>query len=336
MTARQVQRHDQFFQRLLEKPGAAGALLRERLPVEVVQLLVDEPPELVPGTFVSRRLRGYRTDRLYKTRTITGRQVLVYALIEHKNTPDQRVGLQLLGYKYHVLDHWDRTEGRNPDGSLRPLPALVTMVVYNGSAEWDVPLSLAGATDADEALRPYIVDFRYSLVDLGRIPDANLSRERILRVGLLILKHGSLRRATRKKLLNIAKQAMVLGDDDLVTLIYYLLGDLDGPKSALIRDILDEILPGDGGRVMSVAAEQWKSEGFNLGLAQGEARGEARGETVGKANMLLRLFRRRDKTVPAYIEDRVRSACSDQLDEWSEQFVDGKSLADILGPDQPH
>ncbi|CAK0743358.1 hypothetical protein WCLP8_1430001 [uncultured Gammaproteobacteria bacterium] len=136
--------------------------------------------------------------------------------------------------------------------------------------------------------------------------------------------------------MNIAKQAMELGDDDLVTLIYYLLGDLDGPKSALIRDILDEILPGDGGRVMSVAAEQWKSEGFNLGLAQGEARGEARGETVGKANMLLRLFRRRDKTVPAYIEDRVRSACSDQLDEWSEQFVDGKSLADILGPDQPH
>ncbi|CAK0776641.1 hypothetical protein WCLP8_5420004 [uncultured Gammaproteobacteria bacterium] len=30
MIARQVQRHDQFFPRLLDKPGAAGMLLRYR------------------------------------------------------------------------------------------------------------------------------------------------------------------------------------------------------------------------------------------------------------------------------------------------------------------
>ena len=71
MSSRTVQRHDQFFQQLLDKPDVAGRLLRERLPPEVVELLADEPPELVPGSFVSRRLRGYRTDRLYRTRTRT-------------------------------------------------------------------------------------------------------------------------------------------------------------------------------------------------------------------------------------------------------------------------
>ncbi|KAF0138783.1 MAG: hypothetical protein FD153_1108 [Rhodospirillaceae bacterium] len=66
---------------------------------------------------------------------------------------------------------------------LRPLPAIVTMVVYNGAAPWTVPLSLAEAPAAEAAMRPCILDFHYSLVDLSRIPDAELSRERRLRVG---------------------------------------------------------------------------------------------------------------------------------------------------------
>ncbi|MFX4982818.1 Rpn family recombination-promoting nuclease/putative transposase, partial [Acinetobacter baumannii] len=82
------QRHDQFFQTLLDQPGTAAALLRERLPAEVVALLADEPPELVPGSFVSARLRAYCTDRLYRTRTKTGRPVLVWTLIEHKSKPE--------------------------------------------------------------------------------------------------------------------------------------------------------------------------------------------------------------------------------------------------------
>jgi predicted transposase YdaD len=73
MTQRPLQRHDQFFQRLLEKPGGARMLLRERLLPEVAALLVDEPPELLPGSFVSPRLRRYHTDRLYKSQTIDAR-----------------------------------------------------------------------------------------------------------------------------------------------------------------------------------------------------------------------------------------------------------------------
>jgi hypothetical protein len=49
-----IQRHDQFFKRLLDKPGAAGALLKERLLPDVVALLTDEPPELLSGSFVPK------------------------------------------------------------------------------------------------------------------------------------------------------------------------------------------------------------------------------------------------------------------------------------------
>ncbi|MEI6986266.1 MAG: Rpn family recombination-promoting nuclease/putative transposase, partial [Rhodospirillaceae bacterium] len=75
----------QFFQRMLDKPGNAGALLRERLPAEVVRLLVNEPPELIPGSFVSPRLRAYRTDRLFRTSTIV--TMVIYNGIEEWTAP---------------------------------------------------------------------------------------------------------------------------------------------------------------------------------------------------------------------------------------------------------
>lgn len=70
-------------------------------------------------------------------------------------------------------------------------------------------------------------------------------------------------------------------------------------------------------------------------------KGRAEGRAEGKAEMTLRLLRRRFETVPAAIEDRVRSADSDQLDQWSESLMDGKSLAEIFGaeifgPEQAH
>ena len=301
-----------------------------------VKLLADEPPELVPGTFVSRRLRGYRTDRLYRTRTKAGRVVLIYALIEHKSHPEPRIALQLLGYICQILERWATQEGTTTDGSPLPLPGVVTLVVYNGVEDWNVPLSLAEATDADPAIRPWLLDFRYSLTSLKSIPDAKLSAEKALRVGLLILKLGRPARKDRDKLLLLIRSAHDLGDDDLVTLIYYLLGDPDGPHADFVRTILHEVLPEQGDRIMSTAAEQWKAEGFNQGLMQGEARGRAEGKAEGKAEMLLRQLHRRFPSLPSEVEGRVSSASSGQLDDWSERLVDGKPLTEIFGPDHAH
>ena len=185
MTNRLIRRHDQFFKRLLDKPGTAGALLKERLPPEVAALLTDEPPDLMPGSFVPKELAEYRTDRLYRARTQGDRPVLIHVIVEHKSSPDNRVGLQLLGYTTQILQQWDDREGRDAKGNLLPLPAVLSMVVYNGADAWKVPLSLAEATDADEKLRPWLPDLHYTLVDLGRIDDGRLSRQEVLQSRIL-------------------------------------------------------------------------------------------------------------------------------------------------------
>ncbi|CAK0764946.1 transposase [Azospirillaceae bacterium] len=69
-----------------------------------------------------------------------------------------------------------------------------------------------------------------------------------------------------------------------------------------------------------------------LGEAKGRAEGRAEGKAKGKTEMLLRLLLRRFRSLPRHIEDRIQKATNDQLDEWSERFVDATSLNDIFEP----
>ncbi|MBF0094590.1 MAG: Rpn family recombination-promoting nuclease/putative transposase [Alphaproteobacteria bacterium] len=68
-----------------------------------------------------------------------------------------------------------------------------------------------------------------------------------------------------------------------------------------------------------------------LGEAEQKAQdAEERGIEKGKAEMLLRLLRRKHGTLPPGIEERVRAADSDQLDEWSERLLDARELSDVF------
>ena len=319
-----IRRHDQFFKHLLDRPGAAGTLLRERLPQAVGRLLADDPPELLPGSFVAETLSEARTDRLYRTRTVTGRPVLIYALIEHKSSPDPLIGVQLLGYKARILkgwvdnDHDQRPPGRGP----LPLPAVLSLVVYHGEDQWTVPQTLTEMVDADADLRPYLLDFRYTLADLGQIDDALLSRDPTLRVDLLVLKRGARRGDLRETLLALGRAAAALGRDDLFAMLRYILGELDESKAGLLRDVLAEIVPGQEERVMLTLGERWK--------ADARAEGKAEGRAEAMAATLLKQLTRRFGSVPVEIAQRVRSAGPDQLDAWLDAVIDAPTLEDVF------
>ena len=143
-----------------------------------------------------------------------------------------------------------------------------------------------------------------------------------MRVGFLILKYGTRDADLRETLLALGLAALALGFDDLVAAVRYILFEPNEVEAGILREVLKEIMPGQEERIMSIAGEQLKAEGFNLGLAQGEAR--------GRAETLLRQLRRRFQTLPNELEARVRNADGAQLDEWLDRFVDAKALTDVF------
>jgi hypothetical protein len=202
-------------------------------------------------------------------------------------------------------------------------------VIYHGEAEWRIPLDFASGMDlADDALRPHLLNFRYSLADLGRIDDARLSREKRLRIGLLILKRGSGDGDLRETLLVLGRAALSIGFDDLVALVHYILLESNEVEAAVLRDVLKEIVPDQEARIMSIAAEEWKAEGIQIGQAMGKAE--------GKADMLLRQLRRRFDALPETVMAKVRNASEDQLNEWADNILDARNLDMVFSEAKPN
>ena len=228
-----------------------------------------------------------------------------------------------------IAFYWNRPGG----GRLAARVALAVIFALGGL--------LATAADrrridlADDALRPHLLNFRYSLADLGRIDDARLSREKRLRIGLLILKRGSGDGDLRETLLVLGRAALSIGFDDLVALVHYILLESNEVEAAVLRGVLREIVPDQEARIMSIAAEEWKAEGIQIGQAMGKAE-ESEGKAEGKADMLLRLLRRRFDSLPETVVAKVRNASEDQLNEWADNILDARTLDMVFSEAKPN
>jgi hypothetical protein len=174
------------------------------------------------------------------------------------------------------------------------------------------------------------VDFRYTLADLGRIADPELSADRALRVRLLVLKWAGRDGDLRALLRAVLEAAAALGLDDLVATLRYILNEDNEVAAELVREVLAEVTPRQEERVMSIAAEQWKAEGIQIGLSQGKAEGMAEGEAKAMAATLLKQLSRRFGPMPAGIEQRIRSADTRQLDAWLDAVIDAPTLEDVI------
>jgi len=322
-TTKIPQAHDLFFKVLLSRPERAGTLLWENLPEEIAMSLSEKLPELVPGSFVEERLRAHRSDRLYRVETVNGKTAFLYVLIEHKSTPDEKVGWQLLKYMGEILRQWEKD---NPDWKY--LPAIVPFVFYHGAEAWKTPNEFLHLVDAEEAWRPYLLNFRFPVLDLGKIPDKELSEDRRLYPWLLVMKYATRtkQQMTIKELLVEALRAV---PEELRPILHYLIQTYVYDEQTL-RGIIREVQPEEEEKMISQFAQEIERkallEGRQKGLLEGEARGEARGE----AKLLLRQLFRRFQPLPNEISERVHGADPNTLEIWGDRVLDAKSLDEVF------
>ncbi|MBF0438205.1 MAG: Rpn family recombination-promoting nuclease/putative transposase [Magnetococcales bacterium] len=315
-----AQPHDRFIKLLLSDPEKAGMLVRERLPKELSELLSHEPPELVEGSFVDEELRGHLTDRLFRMRTIHGRVALLYILIDHKSYPDQFVGFQLLKYKVEAWKQWVR---ENPE--WKRLPAIVPFIFYHGETEWRIPTEFMALVDAEEGWRPFLLNFRFPVFDLGKVPDNQLSRHPRLRAWLIAAKY-----ATRAgKQVWVKKYLIeVLGDagEDFPVIMRYIVETYDNYNEPIVREIIHAVRPEEENAMMSQFAQDIIAKGKPDWLNQGHREGRKEGE----AAMLLKQMRRKFGQVPDWVPVKIGAADVELIEIWSDNFVFANSVEDVF------
>nr|VFK23309.1 MAG: conserved hypothetical protein (putative transposase or invertase) [Candidatus Kentron sp. MB]VFK28437.1 MAG: conserved hypothetical protein (putative transposase or invertase) [Candidatus Kentron sp. MB]VFK74252.1 MAG: conserved hypothetical protein (putative transposase or invertase) [Candidatus Kentron sp. MB] len=327
--------HDRFFKALLDHSDRAETLLREHLPVGIVKCLSDKPPEPVPGSFVEKQLREQRSDRLFKVETVNGRTAFLYILIEHKSRPDRKVGWQLLKYMVEILKQWEK---KNP--KWKRLPAVVPFVFYHGFSKWRIPREFLALVNTEEAWRPYLLNFRFPVLDLGEIPDKQLTEDPRLYPWLLVMKYAT-RENQQGAVVKLLAEALRAIPGELETILYYLIKTYDYDEGTL-RKIIRKAKPEEEDSMISRFAQdisqkallqgmqQGMQEGLLKGRLEGRLEGEARGEEKGKVKMLLRLLPRRFGPLPDEISDRIYRADPNTIEIWIDRILDAKSLDEVF------
>lgn len=323
-----AQPHDRFLKTLLSDPHQAGTLMRERLPKEIAECLSDEPPELVDGTFVDEELRAHLTDRLFEVKTVNSRVAFLYFFIEHKSQPEKRIGWQLAKYQIEALKQWER---EHPDWDR--LPAVVPFVFYHGSSEWRVPDEFLALVDAEEGWKPYLLNFRFPVFDLGHVADAELSRQPRLRAWLMVAKYG-----TRDFVLAEMKGPFidVLSEvpEDLPIFLRYMIESYGNVGEPELREIIRGVRPEEEQEMMSQFAQdiikrekpRWTQEARQEGIQIGISKGRQEGEVA----LLMRQLQRRFGSLPSWAEEKMRAANTSALETWGDRILDAKTLEAVF------
>jgi len=299
--------HDALFRALVDDPGRAGTLIREYLPPEIAAHLAEGPPRLLDGSFVDEELRSSQSDRLFEVALRDGRTALLYALLEHKSTPDPRTPLQLLGYMVRIWDRYAVRDGARL-GRLRP---ILPIVFYHGERPWTVPTSIFECLDADDALLPHIRDLRYVLRDLGAIEYERLSAERALRAGLGALKFAFVKGLAAALLERLLRD---LPDGDVLEsqVVLYIAGVYDMAAGAL-RSAVARVKPDRENELMGTPAQEWIQQGRTEGEARGRTDGRFKGRVEGRIDDILIALETRFGPPAAEVVERVRRTAPEHL-----------------------
>ncbi|MBF0622204.1 MAG: Rpn family recombination-promoting nuclease/putative transposase [Magnetococcales bacterium] len=246
------------------------------------------------------------------------------------------VAFQMLRYMVRIMEQF-----KQELDSGEPLPPIIPLLIYHGREEWCIPPKFSALVDAEESWRPYLLDFGFSVLDLGRIDNEDLSRDDLLRGGFLALKWVFQSGLSPEIVASIGKA--LHGDTELAQrALLYLVQACEGFDMSSIQLFTEEAFPGDADQYASQFAREMIAKGEEQGLQKGrlegrqegrlEGRQEGRqeGRLEGEAALLLRLLQRRFGQLPQWAENQVREADQLKLEMWSDRVLEARSLDDIF------
>lgn len=340
---------DSLYHRLFSHPLMVEHLVRDFVPEVLAEGVDFTRMQRVNSKFHARRGRRREGDIIWRLPMLSGTDIYLYVMIEFQSKIDCWMAIRTQVYTGLL---WQEIIYEKKLKKCDKLPPLLPIVLYNSNQRWCAPLITTKLVELPPGSRlwPWQPQVCYYLLDEGAFPGDTLAACHDSLAALLFRLERCHDPATLTALVTeaIGWFRQHPGYEELKLLLTELIQQAaDEPKCRTAGMVIpNDILEGPSmlaGR-MGEWVEQWFAEGMAKGLADGEARGmalgEARGvalgEARGKAEIFLRLLRRRFGPLDNSTEARIYAADSDQLDTWSERIFDATALTDIFTDPQLH
>ena len=221
---------------------------------------------LIDKSFIDADFKQKESDVIYRAK-IKGQEIIFYVLLELQSSVDYTMPFRLLKYIVALLKRiFNDTPKEKREAKGYRLPAVVPIVLYNGSDKWTAVQSFKEYLQGYEQFGEYVIDFKYLLFDLKREPEsAILSTEQLLDMAFALDKatRGDMERLLKRALETFRRMETEEQEDLLNWLRYIWLNDIQDESDK--DKILSDFEKGELGKMMG---------GFSFILQEERLKGE--------------------------------------------------------------
>ena len=282
MVKTRTMRHDENYKRLFASPLMVQDVLRACLPAHRLATADFSSLGKLSPEYVSDSLRKRHGDTVWHLR-LGRRRVFLLVLLEFQSRDDHWMALRILTYS--GLLYQELVRSRAPAVAGERLPALLPVVLYNGTEPWTAaPEMRRLITPVGPWLAPYQPAQRYYLLDLQRVAAEDLPYRNLLRAVARLEQSRSpwdvvrVVRALQRWLPPRGAEELRRGFVDWL----YQIAERLAPPGAMVPAIrtLEEASMSLVERVAEWP-KQWLREGREQGVAEGREQGLAEGREQG-------------------------------------------------------
>ena len=322
--------HDSGYKLLFSHAKMAEDLLRGFVCKGWVEDLDFTTLERVNESFTSDGLQQLHADMVWRAQSKSEGKgwVYVFFLLEFQSTSNPFMAVRLLAYIALLYLGLMRAKAVTPKEGL---PAVVSVVLYNGKRPWRAPTDLAGLyRSVPPGSVPYLPQLTYILIDENRLTPEELGLDgnrvaALFRVETLKPEDLPDLKAELARLLPRKDE-----DPELRRALHRWL------KRRLRRLLPGVTIPDDDFEEMPMLEEtliEWRDtarkEGRREGRREGHREGRQKGQIEGMRRFLLQQLEQRFGALSPQVRRKVKISSETRLEELGKRVLVAGSLAEM-------
>ncbi len=314
--------HDHSYKRLFSHVEMVSQLLQTYVQEDWVQELEFDTLEKVNSSFVSKEFSEREDDIIWKVR-FHGRWLYLYILLEFQSSVDKMMAVRMMGYLALLYQDLETQKQLTPEGQL---PPVIPLVLYNGEQRWNAATDMSELMEADvpESLKLYSPRLHYLLLDEGDIVNNARYPQPVQNFvsALFQMEHIKTEKEWFEVYSHFAKQLDQDAPDSLKQdFASWLYKSFIRKRRPVIElpDINDFY---EVHAVLENRVAEWDKAHFDRGVERGWLQAEQQ--------MLMRQLSRKFEDLPAWVQDKVNSAATEQLEQWLDNILFAEELTDVF------
>jgi predicted transposase/invertase (TIGR01784 family) len=273
--------YDKGYRRMLSDKRNFRDFVKSRTAAPWAEKLDADSLERIDTKHITKDFKDRDSDIVYRAR-IEDSDVVFFVLLELQSEPDFTMPFRLLVYMTELLRRtFAEADEKARERKDFKLPAVVPIVLYNGSGGWNCAESFGEYVKGHEMFVPNIIDFRYILIDVNETDEEELLRTpTLVNLAMLADRKDDPERVLRRlgKVLELSRR---LTEDEKLQLKDWIFDViLKKAKNRLTDDTIERIkktFEREEVSEMTYAIERAIDEIEQRGIRKGMIEGERKG-----------------------------------------------------------